>query len=337
MAEDFLWRDGGRLIAFRATALRDAPELLAGHDFEPFELLTTERAAPEARALRDAAAAVHVVPPGQVPQTAAELLAPLEEAGGSRLVAFGGGRVIDTAKAVAAVSGAEVAAIPTTLSGAEMTGIHRLPAGAEDRVARLVRPVLVIADPAAMTGHAEPRLRASAINALAHAADSLYTPFANPVSRMTALRAAELIAGALDEAREGRDRGALALGAILAGYAIDSAMFAIHHVVCQSLVRICGSPHAETNAAILPRAMAFMAPRAPRQIDALAEALGTERDGIEARILELGGGPEGLGAAGAEREHLEEALEAILARPELAFTPGAPGREELRALVERAW
>ena len=49
-----------------------------------------------------------------------------------------------------------------------------------------------------MTGLPEPRLRASAMNSLAHGADSLYTPFANPVSQMTALRGAELIAGSLD-------------------------------------------------------------------------------------------------------------------------------------------
>jgi alcohol dehydrogenase class IV len=245
--------------------------------------------------------------------------------------------VIDTAKAVASVRGAEVAAIPTTLSGAEMTGIHRLPAGAEDRARGLVRPSLVIADPEAMTGLPEARLRASAMNALAHGADSLYTPFASPVSRMTALRGAELIASALDQERDGRDRGALALGAILCGYAIDSGLFAIHHVICQSLVRVCGSPHAETNAGILPRAMAFMAPRAPEQIAALAAAIGTEPERIEERILDLGGRPPGLGAAGADRGRLEEALDAILERPELAFTPDPPSREELAELIDAAW
>jgi len=261
----------------------------------------------------------------------------LDLAGSSRLVALGGGRVIDTAKAVAAVTGAEVAALPTTLSGAEMTGIHRIPAGAEDRIAGLVRPTLVIAEPEAMTGLPEPRLRASAMNALAHAADSLYTPFANPVSRMTALRGAELIATALDQERTGRDRAALALGAVLSGYAIDSGLFAIHHVVCQTLVRICGSPHAETNAGILPRAMAFMAPRAPAEIAALAAAIGTGPDRIEERILGLGGNPPGLGSVGADRERLGEAVDAILERAELAFTPSPPGREELTELIERAW
>src|SRR6185503_5027464 len=99
-------------------------------------------------ALAGAASAVREVPAGQVPDTSAALLA---EVGEGPLVALGGGRVIDTAKALAAVSGARVAAIPTTMSGAEMTGSHRLPAGAEDRVRALVRPSLVIADPEAMT------------------------------------------------------------------------------------------------------------------------------------------------------------------------------------------
>jgi alcohol dehydrogenase class IV len=188
-----------------------------------------------------------------------------------------------------------------------------------------------------MTGLPEARLRATAMNALAHGADSLYTPFASPVSRMTALRGAELIASALDQEREVRDRGALALGAILCGYAIDSGLFAIHHVICQSLVRVCGSPHAETNAGILPRAMAFMAPRAPEQIAALAAAIGTEPERIEERILDLGGRPPGLGAAGADRGRLEEALDAILERPELAFTPDPPSREELAELIDAAW
>jgi maleylacetate reductase len=331
-AEPFVWSDAGRVVLFREEALKDAPTLLTEHGFEGFELLSTERAS--FPALASAAASTLEVEPGPVPETAAALL---DSIGSGPYVAHGGGRVIDTAKALAAVTGAAVAAIPTTLSGAEMTGIHRLPAGAEDRARGLVRPRLVIADPDQMTGLAESSLRASAMNALAHGADSLYTPFANPVSRMTALRGAELIAGALDQGRAERDRSALALGAILCGYAIDSGMFALHHVACQTLARVCGSPHAETNAAILPRAMALMVTRAPRQLAELAAALGTTPDGIEARILELGGDPAGLGAVGADRDRLGEAVEAMLERPELGFVPGGIGAAELTSMVEAAW
>lgn len=334
MSADFVWRDAGRVVVFRSGGLGEAPQLLGEHGFDEFELLTTPRALVGAPELEAAARAVHAVAPGQVPELAAGLL---ERVARPQLVAFGGGRVIDTAKAVASVCGARVAAIPTTLSGAEMTAIHRLPAAAEERVEGMVRPQLAIADPEAMTGQEEGQLRASAMNALAHGADSLYTPFANPVSRLAALRGAELIGAALDQERSERDRAALAQGSVLCGYAIDSGAFALHHVICQTLVRVCGAPHAETNAAVLPRTMAFMVSRAPDDISALCAALGTDPEDLEARILQLGGEPRGLGELGADRAPLERAVESMLARPEIAFGPGPPSRADLQELIDRSW
>jgi alcohol dehydrogenase class IV len=335
VSDEFIWRDAGRTVVFRHDGVGQAHRLLHEHEFGPFELISTERALAGAEELAAAAAAVHEVPAGAVPDLAAALLADVRA---SRLVALGGGRTIDVAKAVASVGGAEVAAIPTTMSGAEMTGIHRLPAGAEDRVRGMVWPALVIADPAAMTGQPEAQLRASSMNALAHGVDSLYTPFANPISRLAALRGAALIATALDQPRAERVAPTLALGSILCGYAIDSGMFGLHHVVCQTLARVCGSPHAETNAAILPRAMALLCTRAPEEMAEAIAAIGTDPEDVEARVLELGGNPAGLAAAGADHGKLEEAIEAIFQRPELAFVPGPPlTRDDLTELVESAW
>jgi alcohol dehydrogenase class IV len=217
-----------------------------------------------------------------------------------------------------------------------MTAIHRLPEGAEERVRAMVRPSLVIADPEAMASQPEPELRASSMNALAHGADTLYVPRSNPVSEMTALRGAELIARALDEEREGRDRAALALGSILCGYAIDSAGFALHHLVCQTLVRVCGTPHAETNAAILPHSVAFLAAQVPQPYARLAEALGADRVGLATRIEELGR-PARLGEGGGDASKLDEAIEAMLHRPELQWVPRPPSKEELSDLVAKAW
>jgi alcohol dehydrogenase class IV len=333
--DSFIWRDAGRTVAFRRNGVAQAPQLLREHEFAPFELLSTPRALAGAAELAAAASAVHEVAPGQVPDLAAGLLRRVES---RSLVALGGGRPIDVAKAVASVSGASVAAIPTTLSGAEMTGIHRLPSDAESRVGSMVRPALVIADPVAMTSQPEAELRASAMNALAHGADSLYTPFANPVSEMTALRGAELFSGALDQGRGERDPVSLALGSLLCGYAIDSGMFGVHHVVCQTLVRVCGSPHAETNAAILPRSLALLVARAPDRLADLAAAIETDPEDIEARTLQLGGDPAGLGAIGADRDKLDSALDSMVVRPELAFVPGPPlGKGDLAELVESAW
>ncbi|MGH2963296.1 MAG: iron-containing alcohol dehydrogenase, partial [Solirubrobacterales bacterium] len=206
---DFTWKDGERLIVFRRGGLGEAPALLRENGWEDFELLSTPRALAEAPDELRAVEPVHEVPRGAVPRISRELMSGVR---GSAIVALGGGRVIDTAKAIAAVREGRVCAIPTTLSGAPMTSIHRLPEGEEARA--LVRPALVLADPEAMTSQPEDRLRASAMNALAHGADSLYTPLVNPVTEMAALRGAGLLAGALDQALAERDRAALALGAI---------------------------------------------------------------------------------------------------------------------------
>jgi alcohol dehydrogenase class IV len=332
---DFIWRDAGRTVVFRHNGIAQATQLLREHDFSPFELLSTPRALADAGELAAAASAVHEIGPGVVPDLAAGLL---DSVRSRSLVALGGGRPIDVAKAVASVAGGRVAAIPTTMSGAEMTGIHRLPAGAESRVASMVRPALVIADPAAMTAQPEAALRASSMNALAHGADSLCTPFANPVSEMTALRGAELIATSLDHGREERNPGQLALGSLLCGYAIDSGMFGVHHVICQTLVRVCGGSHAETNAAILPRSLALLVAQAPDRLADFAAAIETDPEDVEARVLQLGGDPAGLGAIGADRAKLDEALDSMLLRPELAFVPGPPlTKGDLAELVDSAW
>jgi alcohol dehydrogenase class IV len=343
LSGDFTWRDAGRTVVFRRGGVGAAVEVLRDHGVQEFELLSTPRALSGAPGLTEAASRVHRVAQGQVPVAAAALMGALapppqaEEGVRVRpLVALGGGRVVDVAKAIAAISGAEVVAIPTTLSGAPMTGIHRLPAGSEDRVRGLVRPALVIADPEAMTSQSEGELRASSMNALAHGADTLYLPLSNPVSEMTALRGAELIARALDEDREKRARPALALGSLLCGYAIDSAGLGLHHLVCQTLVRLCGTPHAETNAAILPHSLALLGERAPEPYKHLAGAIGTELSGLASRIEELGR-PRPLGELGGDESKLDEAVAAMLQRPELRQVPQPPSREELTAMVRIAW
>jgi len=112
------------------------------------------------------------IPPGRVDELAAELVGHVGPA--TRIVALGGGRVIDTAKALAAARAPgrrpKVAAIPTTLSAAEMTAVHRRAAGADGSLPG-ARPVVVINDPALSASQPDAELAASAANALAHAAE----------------------------------------------------------------------------------------------------------------------------------------------------------------------
>jgi alcohol dehydrogenase class IV len=248
------------------------------------------------------------------------------DVGGRPLVALGGGRVIDSAKAIGAADELQVAAIPTTLSGAELTGFHRLPDGVEGK--RLVRPSLVIADPDLMASAPMPLLAASALNALAHAIEALYTPLANPVASMAALKGAALIASSLD--KPDVDREDVALGALLAAYASGQTGYAVHHVVCQTIVRVGGTPHAETNATMLPHSVRFMQNRAPEIMADVHEAIGDP--GRLARRAGVGG----LRALGFDESRVEEVVEAVLPRPELQNTPKPPDADELSNLVAGA-
>jgi maleylacetate reductase len=310
-------------------------DALKRQGWEHFELLSTERALADAADLPETAGRVHTVPALPVDEASAALAG---EASSDRLVALGGGRVIDTAKAVASVSGAEVAAIPTTLSGAPITGFHRLPAGRESEVSGFARPTLVIAYADAMTSAPEPQLRATAMNALAHGAESLYTPRADEGSREIALRGAQLLSGALDQPREERDRAALVLGALLCAIAVDRAAgIALHHVLGQTAVRVLGIPHAEAYAALLPQTMDAMRTRAPHQIEALAAALGTDSSGLSERLDDLGG-HQRMGSLGADHGRIDEVAAGAMARPELSHqTPGEVEHSDLVAILEAAW
>ena len=88
-------------------------------------------------------------------------------------------------------------------------------------------------------------LAASAANALGHAIEGPLTPRASPVPVLAAREAARLLA-------HEDDRDALALGALLAGYVIDSTGYGLHHVLAQTLARFAGVWHGHANAAMLP-------------------------------------------------------------------------------------
>lgn len=326
MPDDFTWVDAERTIRFGRDSVTEAPRLLAQHGFEGFALLTTERARTAGPGVATAAAVELLVPPGGVPETAAAVRSGV---GGRPLVALGGGRVIDTAKAIAGADGLSCAAIPTTLSGAELTRIHRMPAGVE--AFTLVRPRLVVADPDLMASQPVPALAASAMNALAHAVEALYVPLRNPVADAAALEAAERIGRGL--AIPEPDRGELALGSLLAAYALGATGLAVHHVICQTLVRVAGTPHAETNAVILPHTLALMERRVPEVVERFRSRLGTDPMGLAAGA----GCPTSLAALGADRAAIGAVVDGVLARPQLANTPDPPGRAELAAVLEAAF
>jgi alcohol dehydrogenase class IV len=329
--EPFHWRDGERVVVFGHGTLAQAPALLGS----PYAVLCTARSSAAAPDVVAGAEAVHDVGPGMVDELAAELRPRVR---GELLVALGGGRVIDTAKALAAADPPRrVCAIPTTLSGAEMTAIHRHATGIPFEAPR-VRPAIVINDPALSASQPVAELAASAGNALGHAAEGPLTPLRSPVATIAALESARLIANAFGAANGAQpDRDALALAALLAGYVIGTASYGIHHVLSQTLVRFAGVGHGEANTIMLPHTLGALARRAPEQISGqLAEALGDEPAAFARELCRLAGVGR-LRDAGVQAERLELCAEEASGRPELHLTPPVADRDELLALYRAAY
>jgi len=322
MTRDFTWRDGDRLIRFGRGSLAEARALLGAE----YVLLTTPRAIESAPQVASDAAAVHHVPPGRVDDVAGDLLDAVD---GALLVALGGGRVVDVAKALAAAKGTQAAAIPTTLSAAEMTRGGRQARGVDPRTPR-VRPKIVINDPAVSASQPAHERAASAANALGHAIEGPLTPTASPVPTLAAAEAARLLA-------QHEDPDALALGALLSGYVIDSAGYGLHHVLAQTLARFAGVWHGQANAAMLPHTTVALRERNPGAIAALDDAAGIAMEAL-ARRLAQDAGAQQLRHLGVTEDDLETCVREAYARhTHLAGTPPAASEPEIRALYEAAW
>jgi alcohol dehydrogenase class IV len=282
-----------------------------------------------APALADLAGSLHEVPPGRVDELAGALLGDVD--GDARLiVALGGGRVIDTAKALAAARapGARprVAAVPTTLSAAEMTAVHRRAAGADTSLPG-VRPAIVVNDPALSASQPPQELAASAANALGHAAEGPATLRATPVPALAGREAARLIGEAYASGGD-PDRRMLALGALLSGYAIDGCGYGLHHVMSQTLARLTGAGHGPSNAAMLPHTLRALQRRGAPGAGALTDvATELARRAHATRLRDLG----------VTAQQLDACADAAAGRAELDLTPPRANRDELRELYARAY
>lgn len=314
--QSFDWRDGERAIHFGRGRAAETVDLLGGPGYT---LISTKRSRAALPAAAEAAETVLDVPSGLVDEIAGDLL---DAATGERFVALGGGRVIDVAKALAAARGAQSMAIPTTLSGAEMTWVHRHAAGIPEDTPR-ARPVVVVCDPALAASQPDDQLAASALNAVGHAVEAPATTLANPVATLAAREAVRLIAAAY--AGE-LDRDRLALGALLGGYAVDSAWYGLHHVMSQTLVRVTGIAHGSANAIMLQHTLGALERRgAEPGIAGAAVAAICARTGATR-----------LGELGVTDEQLDRCADAAVQRRELALTPPQADRDEIRALYAAA-
>ena len=237
-------------------------------------------------------------------------------AGADSLLAVGGGSAIDTAKNLSAHTGLPLVSVPTTYSGAEWApgfGIRSpdrriVGGGGGANLAAIVYDVgLTLGLPRGATV-------GTAMNALAHCAESLYVRGHNDAGDRRALEGAALIAEWLPAVVERpEDRGArtmLLRGAAAGGEALALAGLGLAHAMAQALGGTYGLPHGVMNALCLPPGLRFAAGQAPAAVARFKQALGGA--GVE-DLAALGGfGP--LRDLGVPVDDLPEVAAAAAAR-----------------------
>ncbi|MBF5005767.1 maleylacetate reductase [Diaphorobacter caeni] len=220
-------------------------------------------------------AVMHV--PMETARAAQELARQL---GADCAVAVGGGSTIGLGKAIALDSGLPIIAIPTTYAGSEMTPIFGLTEGGVKRTGKDVRvlPKTVIYDPLLTLRLPVGMSVTSAINALAHAAESLYAADGNPVMDLMAEEGIRSIARAVPvitqdaanlSAREDALKGAWLCGAVLGNVGMG-----LHHKLCHTLGGTFNLPHAPVHTVVLAHALAYNSAAAPDAMRRIARAMG---------------------------------------------------------------
>ncbi len=256
------------------------------------------------------------------------------------LLAFGGGSALDTAKAVAHELRLPIVAIPTTLSGSEVTFNFGLTVDGVKQtiVDPLVLPATVIYDPSLFASLAPAETVCSGINAIAHATEALYSQNANALTTAIALAGIDHLLRGLRRHRiePGLDATTKCIyGAWLCGEALAQVGMGLHHRLCHVLGGTFGLPHARTHAVMLPYVVAFNLP-GTEALDPLHGLYGCEDVAIGmAQFGKELGAPTCLRDLGLPHAAIGRAAELTLATP--IAGPQLPSKADVLSILERAW
>jgi alcohol dehydrogenase class IV len=290
-----------------------------------------------------ARAAMHV--PIETARVAREEAARL---GADCAVAVGGGSTTGLGKAIALEAGLAIVAVPTTYAGSEMTPIYGITEGGVKKTGRDIRvlPKTVIYDPNLTLTLPVGLSITSGLNAIAHAAEGLYTPQPNPIVALMAEEGIGALARALPVLHASPDnrraRADALYGAWLCGAVLGHVAMGLHHKLCHTLGGTFNLPHAETHTVVLPHALAYNAAAAPEAMARIARALGRADGGdplsAGRALFALANrldAPSSLRAIGMPADALDRAADLAVQTP--YPNPRALDRKALRALLQRAY
>jgi maleylacetate reductase len=355
-------------IVFGPGALRQLPELLKAVGARRVLLVTTEGRADSAdgdrvrSTLGRTLASTFTGVQSHVPTPTVQ--AAVRQARGDGIdavVSFGGGSCADLGKAVcfftemeAGTPGASFAdrpalphvAIPTTYSGAEVTGGFGMtdPATRQKQGSSspTITPLGVVYDPE-LTRTTPPRVSAeTGMNALAHCVEALWSTRRSPEAEAVALAGAQRLVAALPGVVEEPDdldlRAAALEGAALAGRCLHNAAMGVHHGLAQLVGGRTGIAHGLANAILLPHTMRFNAGVAPDAIARLGAAMATDDPiGTIASLVAELGLPTGLSDCGVDGEDIEAVARMAPSSHAVSANPRPVTEDDARRILEDAF
>ena len=258
------------------------------------------------------------------------------------LISLGGGSPIDATKAVAfalasgldltlpdapaRARGAKLSrvlphlAIPTTLSVAELASSAGFSAEGTREKVGVAAPELM---PAAVFYDAELALRtplrlwlSTGIRAVDHAVEALLSPGDHPLPDAAALEGLRRLRSGLPAVRarpgDAAARTDCQLGAWFSYLLPGPAAKGLSHTLGKRLGSRHGIPHGVTSCLLLPQVLRYLAPRAPRTMERIAQALDapSAAEGVERLVAELDL-PRHLAAYGLSDDDLQEAARPV--------------------------
>jgi alcohol dehydrogenase class IV len=250
--------------------------------------------------------------------------------------------------------------VPTTAgTGSEVTPISIVTTGTNEKkgvVSPVILPDIALLDPDLTLGLPSLVTAATGIDAMVHAIEAYASKSVNnnPVSKILAREALRLMgANLLVAVRDGSNqeaRGAMLLGAMLAGQAFANSPVAAVHALAYPLGGHYHIPHGLSNALVLPEVLRFNAPAAEHlyaeiAVDAFPELakIGTQAraaafaDRLH-RLAEECGLPMRLRDNGVTRESLPMLAEDAMKQTRLLVNNPRPlNYDDALMIYEKAW
>ncbi|KAI2633021.1 putative maleylacetate reductase [Hypomontagnella submonticulosa] len=347
--DSFEYNSSPSRVVFGSGTIKKVPEELARAKVSKPFLLSTPQQVSHIELLRNVLgnvvagvfteATMHT--PVEVTEKALEQV---KASGADSIVSIGGGSTVGLGKALSIRTGLFHLTIPTTYAGSEVTPIlGETDAGRKTtRSDPKILPSAVVYDvdltmtlPVSLTA-------TSGINAIAHAVEALYARNTNPIINLFAAEGVKALANSLpiliSEPSSRSARSSALYGAWLCGICLGNVGMSIHHKLCHALGGSFNLPHSETHTIVLPHALSYNAPKVPKAMKALAEAL-PESEGDATRglniLLQKLKVERGLKALGMQESDIDKAADIAVSNP--YWNPRPIERGLIRELIRRAW